>query len=251
MNAPDHSTPGVIGMGLALLTSAVTILLAAIALWANFTAVQAYAELRDYAALGIAAITIAVGLGVWRKRPRHKGLGLPLVVAISVAVLCSVSVTPRAWRIIRITEPARQPVSSPSEVLTIEGETYQDRQFRPDADLRGSRMANSVLINVDLRSADLSESDLRNATLIDVNLSDAKLCGVDARGADLSRAMNVDKVSDWSFFYYDEDTRMPGELFLEAIAGPVAASERRLLYQCESNNTNLIETEPSRDLPDG
>jgi len=134
--------------------------------------------------------------------------------------------------------------SLPGEVLDLRNQTIRDRSFA-GSNLRGSNLSGASLHRVDLSGVDLSEADLRNIRLDDVNLSGAHLCGADLRGADLRGARGLKSVADWSYVFYDTwGTRLPSaqSFALEAIPGPIPDTGRDLLYMCQDNLTQRIES---------
>jgi hypothetical protein len=178
-------------------------------------------------------------------RARRAGLVVPwhFRIALLIGVACGLLSIGPAWRI--LTKQAAQPVAPlPGEPLDLRNQTIRDRSFA-GANLRGATLSGATLRHVNFSGVDLSEADLRNIKMEDVDLSGVRLCGADLRGADLRGARGLESVADWSYAFYNTwRTRLPrSQSFgLEAIPGPIPDTGRDLLYMCQNNVTQRIES---------
>jgi pentapeptide repeat protein len=162
------------------------------------------------------------------------------VVLIAGAIMGVFMVKP-AWRILTKDRP-ESTASFPATNIDFRNRVITDKSFA-ERNLRRAELSGVTFHHVDLSGADLSEADLRNARFEDVELSGATLCGVDLRGADLHGAHDVDAVADWSYVFYDKQTRVPRSRgFVFSLApGPIPDTGRDLLYMCKRDKVRRID----------
>ena len=225
----------------AIVAGCVSLALAAMAWAIDLRSFQAVATPALYCWLGLCVVVVVGGAAA--AVARSGDVPIPWyfrVVLVAGAVVGIFTVGP-AWRILT-KDDAHSTVPLPSAHIDLRNQVVTDRSFA-ERNLRRSELSGVAFHHVDLSGADLSESDLRNARFEDVDLSGAKLCGVDLRGADLRGARGVDAIADWSYVFYDRQTRVPqSENFILTLSpGPIPDTGRDLLYMCKQDITRRID----------
>lgn len=132
--------------------------------------------------------------------------------------------------------------------IDAEGQPVAGKRF-DDADLAMSNLRDSVVTQSGFSGADLSESDFRGATFEEVDFSRSRLCAVDARGSDLSGAINLADVADWSFFVYDATTQFPSGFDIELLSGPIKVGEgtrTSFVFTCSGGPNRMLRLEATQ-----
>jgi hypothetical protein len=222
------------GGGLFLVSAAIETL----ALVVDVRAFQAIATPELYAWVILSAVCAAALIAFLRLG--HRGNRAPryFLLTLLVGTAGGVLSLPSAWRVItKANDPA--PALLAHAIANYSGRSLTNLNLT-GADLQGANFSRAVLHNVSLTNANLAEADMRGARFINVNLSGANLCGADVRGANLSGAVALSQVANWSYTFYNSKTSLPaGDAFI-AIAGPIADTGRGLLYMCTPGNAQRI-----------
>lgn len=168
---------------------------------------------------------------------RRKGVSVPFYfrLVLWIGATCGVFTFSSAWRVIAENTAHAEPAPQGAH-LDLRNQMIRDASYA-ERNLRDSDFSGAVLDHVDLSGADLSESDLRKATFHKVDFSEADLCGVDLRGADLRGAIGLPAVKDWSYVFYNNETRLPASVsyILFTFPGPIPDNGHDLLYMCKAN----------------
>lgn len=214
--------------------------LTAIAWAVDIRSFQAVASPDLYCWMTLCGVVFIAGATAWTAI--RGGVSVPWYfwTILVVGAVVGAFLTKPAWRILTKDE-AEAPLPLPAAHIDLRNELVNDKSFA-ERNLRRSELSGATFRHVDLSGADLSESDLRNASFEDVDLSGANLCGVDLRGADLRGAHGIGAVEDWSYVFYDRETRVPRSrnFTLSLSPGPIPDTGRDLLYMCKQDITRRI-----------
>lgn len=208
---------------------------AIVAFAGNVTVLKAVVNVGWYCWLALCAVSaVALALTVVA---RWRGISVPIYFrfVLMIGVTCGVFTWSKAWQVIT-TEKAHARSTPAGAHLDMRNQVIRDASYA-DRNLRDSDFSGATFDHVDLSSADLSESDLRGATFHKANFTGVDLCGVDLRGADLRGALRLPAVKDWSYVFYNDQTRLPASVsyVLPSFPGPIPDTGHDLLYMCKAN----------------